>query len=156
MSRWKRGWKVIKGTNPKRWKKVWVSTNKTPNKTHYSPNFARKELDCKCGCKTPPLVEANLIQTAKHLEKLRKRWGRPLVVTSGHRCRTHNARVGGASDSQHLYGRAADIVVESPRQGLFVQTAEEIKAYREGGIGTYPKQNFVHLDWRGYRSRWNG
>jgi zinc D-Ala-D-Ala carboxypeptidase len=30
-------------------------------------------------------------------------------VTSGYRCPTHNRNVGGATRSQHLYGRAADI-----------------------------------------------
>ena len=44
------------------------------------------------------------------LDKLRGEWGRPIVVTSGYRCKELNAAVGGAHNSQHLKGQAADIV----------------------------------------------
>ncbi len=43
------------------------------------------------------------------LELIRARTGRPLTIVSGYRSRADNARVGGARNSQHLYGRAADI-----------------------------------------------
>ena len=44
------------------------------------------------------------------LDKLRDGWGRPIIVTSGYRCKELNAAVGGTSNSQHLKGHAADIV----------------------------------------------
>lgn len=44
------------------------------------------------------------------LDKLRSEWGRPIIVTSGYRCKELNAAVGGARYSQHLKGQAADIV----------------------------------------------
>ena len=44
------------------------------------------------------------------LDKLRDEWGRPIIVTSGYRCKELNAAVGGARNSQHLKGQAADIV----------------------------------------------
>ena len=44
------------------------------------------------------------------LDKLRDGWGRPIIVTSGYRCKELNAAVGGAHNSQHLKGQAADIV----------------------------------------------
>lgn len=34
---------------------------------------------------------------------------RPIAIVSGYRCPVHNAAVGGARDSQHMYGAAADI-----------------------------------------------
>ena len=34
-----------------------------------------------------------------------------MVVTSGYRCPIHNAAIGGAAESQHIYGTAADIAV---------------------------------------------
>lgn len=43
------------------------------------------------------------------LEPLREAWGQPIVVTSGYRCKTLNAKVGGSSTSDHVYGNAADI-----------------------------------------------
>ena len=44
------------------------------------------------------------------LDKLRDEWGRPIIVTSGYRCKELNAAVGGAHYSQHLKGQATDIV----------------------------------------------
>ena len=47
---------------------------------------------------------------ANVLDRLRSEWGRPIIVTSGYRCKELNAAVGGARNSQHLKGQAADIV----------------------------------------------
>ena len=44
------------------------------------------------------------------LDNLRDSWGRPIIVTSGYRCKELNAAVGGTHNSQHLKGQAADIV----------------------------------------------
>lgn len=44
------------------------------------------------------------------LDKLRDGWGRPIIVTSGYRCKELNTAVGGTHYSQHLKGQAADIV----------------------------------------------
>lgn len=70
-----------------------------------SPHFSRSEFRCKCGCQPTP-VDPHLVE---HLEQLRAKIGRPIVIVSGYRCQSHNARVGGAKNSQHLVGRAADI-----------------------------------------------
>jgi uncharacterized protein YcbK (DUF882 family) len=76
-----------------------------------------------------------------------------VTVNSGIRCKTHNANVGGASGSQHLYGTAADIVV----RGI---TPKQAAAYAEtllpntGGIGIYSWG--IHVDVRKTKSRWNG
>lgn len=43
------------------------------------------------------------------LERLRAHFGAPVVVSSGFRSPAVNSRAGGASDSQHLAGEAADI-----------------------------------------------
>ena len=44
------------------------------------------------------------------LDRLRSEWNHPIIVTSGYRCKELNAAVGGARNSQHLKGQAADIV----------------------------------------------
>ena len=73
-----------------------------------SRNFSRHEFACKCGCGeaevSPFLIEV--------LQRLRDILGVPITVTSGRRCTAHNAAVGGAKNSQHLLGLAADIRAE--------------------------------------------
>jgi len=43
------------------------------------------------------------------LQPLRNLWGRAIMVSSGYRCKTLNDKVGGANESQHMTGEAADI-----------------------------------------------
>lgn len=43
------------------------------------------------------------------LDPIRAKWGKPIGVNSGYRCRELNYAVGGATNSQHLRGEAADI-----------------------------------------------
>ena len=60
--------------------------------------------NCGFGQKAADISE-ELIEV---LESMRSQIG-PLVINSGCRCRKHNQEIGGASDSAHLYGLAADI-----------------------------------------------
>lgn len=55
------------------------------------------------GVKGPPA------RTLAALEVLRFQVGRPLRIVSGYRTPMSNRAVGGAPDSRHLYGDAADI-----------------------------------------------
>lgn len=48
------------------------------------------------------------------LDPLRERYGKPVYVTSGYRCRRLNEAVGGVDNSQHLLGQAADITAGTP------------------------------------------
>lgn len=52
------------------------------------------------------------------LDKLREAYGKPIIVDSGFRCKTLNAIVGGASNSQHTLGQAVDIrtVPDTPKE----------------------------------------
>lgn len=69
-----------------------------------SSHFTAAEFGCPhCGV---ALVRPELL--AK-LEQLRKLVGRPLRIVSGYRCPTHNRAVGGAANSQHMYGAAVDL-----------------------------------------------
>lgn len=45
------------------------------------------------------------------LDPLREWYGKPIIVSSGYRCRALNEVVGGASNSQHTLGMAADLDV---------------------------------------------
>lgn len=47
------------------------------------------------------------------LDPLREAFGQPILVNSAYRSVNLNALVGGASNSQHLYGQAADITAKN-------------------------------------------
>lgn len=56
-------------------------------------------------------VESLRLLCENVLEPLRVRLKRPVVVNSGFRSSTVNRRIGGAANSQHCKGQAADIIV---------------------------------------------
>lgn len=71
----------------------------------------------------PPEVIRRLQRTAEGLEAVRIRLGAaPIIITSGYRSPDLNRAVGGASNSQHLTGDAADFIC--PRFG-----SAEVVAY---------------------------
>ncbi|MFM9888293.1 MAG: YcbK family protein [Burkholderiales bacterium] len=72
----------------------------------------------------------------------------PFQVISGYRSPATNAvlqqRGGGvAQDSLHMQGRAVD--VRLPGVAL-IDLRDAAKSLRAGGVGFYPRSNFVHLD----------
>lgn len=113
-----------------------------------SPHFRLAEFASKDGA-DKVLVDDDLVTL---LEKIREAAGGAVVINSGYRSPAHNAAVGGVSSSQHLYGRAADIVVEGASPLLVGQIAEYYLGSK-GGIGVY--QSFTHVDTRTIRSRWD-
>lgn len=109
--------------------------------------FKRREFACKCGCGTST-VDAELLQV---ITDVREHFGRPVIINSGHRCFKHNANVGGARNSQHLTGKAADIRVAEFAPRTVAAYLEE-KYPDKYGIGRY--HNFVHIDVRDGKARW--
>ena len=85
------------------------------------------------------------------LERLRKELKSPIHITSGYRDSWYNRKVGGARNSMHLQGRAADIT--SPNRSV-VEMAVAADKVGFNGIGKYHRQGFVHVDVRGWRARW--
>ena len=75
-------------------------------------NFKLTEF--RCGCKGkyctgyPAEVDKNLIS---NLQVVRDKYCKSITVTSALRCKTYNKNVGGISNSQHLKGKAADIII---------------------------------------------
>ncbi|MDD2806769.1 MAG: DUF882 domain-containing protein [Elusimicrobiales bacterium] len=69
--------------------------------------------------------------------------GRTIHLHSGYRSPRLNRKVGGARQSQHLRGAAADVVVS----GLSARTVyARAGKWRAGAVILYPRQNFVHID----------
>ena len=114
-----------------------------------SSHFKVWEFACHDGSDTvfvsPALVEV--------LEKIRVHFGRPVVISSGYRTESHNAKSGGAAYSQHKYGMAADIRISGVSPSDIAAYAETLLS-AGGGIGVY--RQFCHVDVRTQKSRWQG
>ncbi len=73
---------------------------------------------------------------------------RPFHLISGYRSPATNARLrkrmrGVARRSLHMYGKAADIRMPGQSLKKVKKAARELQA---GGVGYYPRSNFVHVD----------
>jgi len=115
----------------------------------HTEHFSEAELACPCcghNRATRRLIEA--------LEELRKLAGRPLTIRSAYRCANHNREVGGAPDSQHLRGRAADVAAEGRPVRLLSALAATIPEIK--GLAEDEYRGYVHLDVRraARRARW--
>lgn len=62
-----------------------------------------------------PTFSINLFALMCVLEYIRDLYGSAIRVNSGYRCSELNKRVGGVSNSAHLFGRAADICPVCPK-----------------------------------------
>lgn len=98
-------------------------------------------------------IRANIKKLAVEiLQPSRDLLQKPIHINSWYRNSIYNASIGGASNSQHLYGDAVDIYVEG-FSGLELFDYF-IKNYgnKLGGIGLYynenEKQTFIHIDQR--------
>lgn len=119
-------------------------------------NFTLQEFDCKDGTPVPQQFIPNVQKLAEQLQTLRDYIGEPVMITgSGYRTPSHNAKVGGARNSQHLTASGADINARNytPRQlSKIIEKLIKEKKMLQGGIGVY--KGFVHYDIRGTRARW--
>lgn len=89
-------------------------------------------------------VKENVRRNMWKLEALRRKAGnQPVSITSGFRSINHNRNVGGASNSQHMYGIAADIKVSGKSPS---QVREIAKTCGYSGIKAY--SSFTHVDSR--------
>lgn len=121
---------------------------KSDGSKYLSANFKVSEFKCNDGSDMV-LISDELVDL---LQKIRDHFGKPVVINSGYRTSSYNAKVGGASRSQHLLGTAADITVSGAAPLEIARYAEFLMPDR-GGIGVY--QTFCHVDVRSARSRWD-
>ena len=119
-------------------------------------NFSKEEFDCNDGSEMPINIYHNLVKVANQLQILRDELKKPIHINSAYRSEEYNASIGGVKDSQHIMGRAADIVIKGMTP---IEVSEVIEKLIEkghmlqGGIGIY--SSFVHYDIRGTKARWN-
>lgn len=115
-----------------------------------SKNFDREEFACQgvdCCDNSAPVSRALIVG----LQSLRDKIG-PLKISSGFRCKKHNAKIGGAPKSYHTTGEAVDIKLP---KGMTVDQlaaeAERIAQFLSGGVIRYPWG--IHVDVRGTKYR---
>tara|TARA_R110000851_G_scaffold286342_1_gene440226 strand:- start:3020 stop:3319 length:300 start_codon:yes stop_codon:yes gene_type:complete len=99
-----------------------------------------------------------MVKVANQLQILRNYIGKPITINSGYRSEEYNASIKGSSKkSQHVMGRAADIVVKGMTPVKVTEVIERLISngdMLQGGLGLY--KGFVHYDIRGTKVRWNG
>ena len=105
-----------------------------------------------------PLTETilrNIQELAKNLQVLRDEVKKPIKITSGFRDPSFNKKIGGASQSRHITGEAADLKIEgyTPKQvaGIIEKLIASGKM-KQGGLGIY--STWIHYDVRGTKARW--
>jgi uncharacterized protein YcbK (DUF882 family) len=102
-----------------------------------SRNFTLGELASKDGANIVLLHPALIIA----LQTIRDHVGKPIRVNSAFRSPTHNRAIGGASNSLHTLGLAADIVIDGMTP---IEVASLANDMGLGGIKAYP--TFTHID----------
>ena len=117
--------------------------------TYISKNFRVREFRCQDGSDVV-FIESDLVDI---LQKIRDHFGKAVTITSAFRTASHNKKVGGATYSQHLYGKAADIKVSGVAPSVVADYVETLMP-STGGVGRY--STFTHVDVRKVKSRWNG
>ena len=106
-------------------------------------NFTSGEFFCRGkGCCTESKIDDALTE---RLQRLRDAIGMPINVNSGCRCEKRNKAVGGAANSKHLSGMAADIVCPGITPLELARCAE---ALGFKCVILYTAKNFVHVDTR--------
>jgi len=124
-------------------------------KKQLTKNFHFDEFQSNDGAAMPDDVLKNITELAVNLQVLRDYLKASIKINSGYRSPAWNTKVGGVKNSQHVLGKAADIVVVGFTPIQIAKAIETLIAsgkMKQGGIGIYP--NFVHYDVRGSKARW--
>ncbi len=119
-------------------------------------NFNSSEFDSKDGSEMPHSVYINVVKLAGQLQILRNYLNKSIKVNSGYRSPSHNKSIGGVATSQHIKGKASDIVIKELSSVEVYNTIELLISrgeMKQGGLGLY--NGFVHYDIRGKRARWD-
>ncbi len=109
-------------------------------------HFNTLEFRCKHCQKL--LIDYRLIVS---LEKLRLDLALTLIITSGYRCREHNAAIGGVRGSGHTKGRSADVAtpqgMDTLAFGRRIWNYRKIYGIKRVGLynGYQGKHGFCHI-----------
>ena len=99
--------------------------------------FVREEFQCSC-CGEEQMDETFL----RTLNKARGLGDVPYTITSGYRCESHNAAVGGATHSAHKSGHGVDISCSSTANRFIIIANLLACGFNRIGVSN----NFIHVD----------
>ncbi len=118
-------------------------------------NFNQKEFDSKDGSTMPDEVLRNIELLSEQLQIIRDYTGKSITINSGYRSPEHNKSIGGVSNSQHVKGKAADIVIDGMKPAdtyALIEYLNDKGVIKIGGLGHY--NTFTHVDIRKNKARW--
>lgn len=95
------------------------------------------------------LVRFHIIALVDHvLDPIRERWGVPVRITSGYRCKALNELVGGKDSSQHLAGYAADFTIDGLAPSEYRRLAFWCADHLDfDQLIVYAKRKFIHVSY---------
>lgn len=123
----------------------------------YRENRQDRCKECKlaqAAMKLPYGIEGSIEALVDNvLDPARRKYGKAITVNSGFRCPLHNQTVGGAYQSQHVKGEAADITAGSLGENLKLARIiatngkwDQMILYVNSADSLEPK--FVHVSWK--------
>ncbi len=93
-------------------------------------------------------------QFVRKLDALREKFGKPMIITSGYRTEIYNDRIGGAPNSMHVKGKAADILVRGEDAYTIIGLAYMV-GLKGIGVSQKGRNRFIHLDDRDEPMVWS-
>lgn len=124
---------------------VKIYSKKKDGNNKLSANFSVREFACNDGSDE---VKIDLALVTL-LQKIRDHFKKPVKINSAYRTPSHNKKIGGSPNSQHMLGKAADIKIVGVEPIDVARYAELIGAK---GVGVYP--TFTHIDTRQLKTCW--
>jgi len=116
---------------------------------YISPYILLSEYTCKCGCGLPPSFDDGIPDIYEEFfddfSVIRGAWGKPITISSGYRCPTYNASIGGSLMSAHCFGLALDLDVLPAEVQNLDELIEDIAPHLRRGKYTV-SGSFLHID----------
>lgn len=121
------------------------------NKTYWTnfPNFKPSEFKCGCGCESEHVeMDINLLFV---LQSIRKKFGVPVNITSGHRCLTFNDSLPNSAKgtSDHIDSKAADFYMSGGQTSTLEGRKEVMRYIMQFPCVSYCYCNGAKLDRKG-------
>jgi uncharacterized protein YcbK (DUF882 family) len=82
------------------------------------------------------------------MDLIRRNYGMPIHINSGYRSPEHNKAVGGAANSQHVYGEACDFTGRDFKRLLrIIDELDEYGLLNYDQMIIYKRRKFIHISY---------